>query len=142
MVLAKTIGVLVLIGLALWVIFTVIGFLAATAVWTISSSSSSRRSWRWCTTTSSTRTQKAPQKLSGRLSSSGGVAEWLGRGLQSPVLRFESGRRLQNDRYRHRRRVPDLVLQSRSPDANCDSGAIPQSRQSLHPVANANNTQE
>ncbi len=27
--------------------------------------------------------------------SSGGVAEWLGRGLQSPVLRFESGRRLQ-----------------------------------------------
>jgi len=30
-----------------------------------------------------------------RIASSGGVAEWLGRGLQSPVLRFESGRRLQ-----------------------------------------------
>ena len=29
------------------------------------------------------------------MDSSGGVAEWLGRGLQSPVLRFESGRRLQ-----------------------------------------------
>jgi hypothetical protein len=28
------------------------------------------------------------------MDSSGGVAEWLGRGLQSPVLRFESGRRL------------------------------------------------
>jgi hypothetical protein len=27
---------------------------------------------------------------------SGGVAEWLGRGLQSPVLRFESGRRLKD----------------------------------------------
>ena len=26
---------------------------------------------------------------------SGGVAEWLGRGLQSPPPRFESGRRLQ-----------------------------------------------
>ena len=26
---------------------------------------------------------------------SGGVAEWLGRGLQSPVLGFESQRRLQ-----------------------------------------------
>lgn len=34
MVLAKTIGVLLLIGLALWVIFAVIGFLAAT-FWTI-----------------------------------------------------------------------------------------------------------
>jgi hypothetical protein len=34
MVLAKTVGVLLLIGLALWVIFTVIGFLAAT-LWTI-----------------------------------------------------------------------------------------------------------
>jgi hypothetical protein len=34
MVLAKTIGVLLLIGLALWIIFTVIGFLAAT-LWTI-----------------------------------------------------------------------------------------------------------
>jgi len=34
MVLAKTIGVLLLIGLALWIIFTVIGFLAAT-IWTI-----------------------------------------------------------------------------------------------------------
>jgi hypothetical protein len=30
MVLAKTIGVLVLIGLALWVFFTVVGILAAT----------------------------------------------------------------------------------------------------------------
>jgi uncharacterized membrane protein required for colicin V production len=30
MVLAKTVGVLLLIGLALWIIFTVIGFLAAT----------------------------------------------------------------------------------------------------------------
>src|ERR1700722_9225753 len=30
-----------------------------------------------------------------RLATSGGVAERLGRGLQSPVLRFESGRRLQ-----------------------------------------------
>ena len=29
------------------------------------------------------------------MDSSGGVAERLGRGLQSPVLRFESGRRLQ-----------------------------------------------
>ena len=34
MVLAKTIGVLLMIGLALWVIFAVIGFLAAT-FWTI-----------------------------------------------------------------------------------------------------------
>lgn len=34
MVLAKTIGVLLLIGLALWIVFTVIGFLAAT-FWTI-----------------------------------------------------------------------------------------------------------
>jgi hypothetical protein len=34
MVLAKTIGVLLLIGLALWIVFTVIGFLAAT-LWTI-----------------------------------------------------------------------------------------------------------
>jgi hypothetical protein len=34
MVLAKTIGVLLLIGLALWIIFAVIGFLAAT-FWTI-----------------------------------------------------------------------------------------------------------
>jgi hypothetical protein len=34
MVLAKTIGVLLLIGLALWVILAVIGFLAAT-FWTI-----------------------------------------------------------------------------------------------------------
>jgi hypothetical protein len=34
MVLAKTIGVLLLIGLALWIIFTVIGFLAAT-LWTV-----------------------------------------------------------------------------------------------------------
>jgi hypothetical protein len=34
MVLAKTIGVLLLIGLALWTIVTVIGFLAAT-FWTI-----------------------------------------------------------------------------------------------------------
>lgn len=34
MALVKTVGVLILIGLALWVIFTVIGFLAAT-VWTI-----------------------------------------------------------------------------------------------------------
>jgi hypothetical protein len=34
MVLAKTVGVLLLIGLALWIIFTVIGFLAAT-LWTI-----------------------------------------------------------------------------------------------------------
>jgi hypothetical protein len=33
-VLAKTIGVLLMIGLALWVIFAVIGFLAAT-FWTI-----------------------------------------------------------------------------------------------------------
>jgi hypothetical protein len=30
-----------------------------------------------------------------RLDNSGGVAERLGRGLQSPPLRFESGRRLQ-----------------------------------------------
>jgi hypothetical protein len=30
MVLAKTVGVLLLIGLALWIIFTVIGILAAT----------------------------------------------------------------------------------------------------------------
>ncbi|HUZ42578.1 MAG TPA: hypothetical protein VMU68_14440 [Acidimicrobiales bacterium] len=34
MVLAKTVGVLLLIGLALWVIFAVIGFLAAT-FWSI-----------------------------------------------------------------------------------------------------------
>ncbi|MGB8197159.1 MAG: hypothetical protein WCF25_09165 [Acidimicrobiales bacterium] len=34
MVLAKTVGVLLLIGLVLWIIFTVIGFLAAT-IWTI-----------------------------------------------------------------------------------------------------------
>jgi hypothetical protein len=34
MALIKTVGVLLLIGLALWIIFTVIGFLAAT-VWTI-----------------------------------------------------------------------------------------------------------
>lgn len=34
MVLAKTVGVLLLIGLALWITFTVIGFLAAT-FWTI-----------------------------------------------------------------------------------------------------------
>ena len=34
MVLAKTIGVLLLIGLALWIIFAVVGFLAAT-FWTI-----------------------------------------------------------------------------------------------------------
>jgi xanthine/uracil/vitamin C permease (AzgA family) len=34
MVLVKTVGVLLLIGLALWIIFTVIGFLAAT-VWSI-----------------------------------------------------------------------------------------------------------
>jgi len=34
MVLAKTVGVLLLIGLALWIIVTVIGFLAAT-IWTI-----------------------------------------------------------------------------------------------------------
>jgi len=32
MALVKTVGVLVLIGLALWVIFTVIGFLAATVM--------------------------------------------------------------------------------------------------------------
>jgi hypothetical protein len=25
----------------------------------------------------------------------GGVAEWIGKGLQNPVLRFNSGRRLQ-----------------------------------------------
>ncbi len=34
MALIKTVGVLILVGLALWIIFTVIGFLAAT-VWTI-----------------------------------------------------------------------------------------------------------
>ena len=34
MALVKTVGVVVLIGLALWIIVTVIGFLAAT-VWTI-----------------------------------------------------------------------------------------------------------
>jgi hypothetical protein len=34
MALLKTVGVLILIGLALWIIFTVIGFLAAT-IWTI-----------------------------------------------------------------------------------------------------------
>ena len=36
------------------------------------------------------------------MNSSGGVAEWLGRGLQSPVLRFESGRRLQKLRLEPR----------------------------------------
>ena len=33
---------------------------------------------------------------SSRLILPGGVAEWLGRGLQSPPPRFESGRRLQD----------------------------------------------
>ena len=35
------------------------------------------------------------QAAVGRTASSGGVAEWLGRGLQSPVHRFDSGPRLE-----------------------------------------------
>ena len=38
---------------------------------------------------------QGPLASPSRLTTSGGVAERLGRGLQSPVLRFESGRRLQ-----------------------------------------------
>ena len=45
-----------------------------------------------------------------RLVVPGGVAEWLGRGLQSPPPRFESGRRLQdapiNRSYRPARVMP------------------------------------
>ena len=94
MVLAKTIGVLLLIGLVLWIIFAVIGFLAAT-FWTILGVPRRRRDRR-----RGVPLLQAPEghwNLSCRLYSSGGVAEWLGRGLQSPVLRFESGRRLERD---------------------------------------------
>ena len=45
---------------------------------------------------------------SSRLVLPGGVAEWLGRGLQSPPPRFESGRRLQGalfSRSKRRARV-------------------------------------
>lgn len=35
---------------------------------------------------------------------SGDVAEWLGRGLQSPLLRFESGRRLQIPKFSAQRK--------------------------------------